>query len=247
MAEPRTTLSWSLDWKSLLAIAIALPLLLRLGFWQLQRADEKQQLLDAATARRQQPAVDIQSLGEYPNYLPVYVEGVFDSQRYWLLDNRIRQGQFGYEIIALLNLADGGKLLVERGWIAADASRRQLPELTWPEGIVRLQGELYRSTEQPFSLGEQLPEAWPRRQQWLQPERLETEIDGLLPTVLRLHEQSPAALRTDRLLINVSPQKHRGYALQWFAMAAVLAGIFVVRNSNILALFKGRSDRGEKL
>ncbi len=247
MAEPRTTLSWSLEWKSLLVIIVALPLLLRLGFWQVQRADQKQLLLDAATARRDQPAVDIQSLTDYPNYLPAFAEGVFDSERYWLLDNRIRQGQFGYEIIALLNLAGGGKVLVERGWIAADPGRQVLPELSWPEGEVRLRGELYRSTEKPFTLGEQVVKGWPRRQQWLEVDKISDEIDGLLPTVLRLHEDSPAALRTDRILINVSPQKHRGYALQWFAMAGVLALIFVLRNSNIVAFVKERAKRGEKL
>jgi len=30
-------------------------------------------------------------------------------------------------------------------------------------------------------------------------------------------------------VINVSPDKHRGYALQWFAMALVLLSIFVWR------------------
>lgn len=245
MPETRPKLQWSLDWKSLILVLIALPLLLRLGFWQLQRADEKQLLLNAATERRQQAAVDIADLEQYPNYLPVFAQGRFDTQRYWLLDNRIRQGQFGYEIIALFELDDGRRLLVERGWLAADPSRQTLPTLAWPSGSQRLSGELYRSLEEPFSLGEQLPEAWPRRQQWLDIDHVAKEFDGLVPTVLRLEQSSPGALRTDRILINVSPQKHRGYAVQWFAMAAVLALIFVIRNSNVLALFKKRTSKEE--
>lgn len=242
MSDRPERLQWQLDWKSLVATLLILPVLVSLGFWQLRRADEKQALLDAAEARRDQAPVDIAQLSTFPNYLPVYARGEFDRQRYWLLDNRIRQGQFGYEIIALFELDDGRKLLVERGWIAADASRQTLPELDWPEGSVRIQGELYRSTEQPFSLGEETPQGWPRRQQWLQEERLHEEFGSLLPTTLMLSELSPAALRTNRVLVNVSPQKHQGYAVQWFAMAAVLGVIFIIRNSNILSRRKGRQD-----
>ena len=242
MSDRQERLQWHLDWKSLVATVLILPVLCSLGFWQLRRADEKQALLDAAQALRGQDPVDIAQLESFPNYLPVYAEGEFDRERYWLLDNRIRQGQFGYEIIALFELSDGRELLVERGWIAADASRQTLPALDWPEGKVRLQGELYRSTEKPFSLGEEAPRGWPRRQQWLQEERLHEEFAELLPTTLMLSELSPAALRTNRVLINVSPQKHQGYAVQWFAMAAVLSVIFVIRNSNILSRRKKRQD-----
>lgn len=242
MSDRPERLQWHLDWKSLLATVLILPVLVSLGFWQLSRADEKQALLDAAQARRGQPAVDVAQLEAFPNYLPVYADGEFDSERYWLLDNRIRQGQFGYEIIALFVLSDGRELLVERGWVAADPSRQTLPVLDWPEGKVRLQGELYRSTEKPFSLGEEVLQGWPRRQQWLQEERLHEEFPALLPTALMLSELSPAALRTNRVLINVSPQKHQGYAVQWFAMAAVLSVIFIIRNSNILSRRKKRQD-----
>lgn len=98
MSDRPERLQWHLDWKSLLATVLILPVLVSLGFWQLSRADEKQALLDAAQARRGQPAVDVAQLEAFPNYLPVYADGEFDSERYWLLDNRIRQGQFGYEI-----------------------------------------------------------------------------------------------------------------------------------------------------
>lgn len=240
MSDQHHRLRWQLDWKSLLATALILPVLVALGFWQLSRADEKQALLEASEARRGQPAVDLATLAEFPNYQPVYALGQFDPHRYWLLDNRIRQGVFGYEIIGLFTLSDGRTLLVERGWIAADPSRQRLPKLDWPEGIVRVEGELYRSAEQPFTLGEETPTAWPRRQQWLLEEPLHDEFENLLPTTLMLSERSPGALRTNRILINVSPQKHRGYAVQWFAMALVLGVIFIIRNSNILSRRDGR-------
>lgn len=233
---------WRLDWKSVLAIVLILPVLVGLGIWQLQRADEKDQLLAAFEARRQLPRVAVSELGEFDNYRPVSARGRFDQQRYLLLDNRIQQGQFGYEVIALLQLQDGRWLLVDRGWVQADPSRRELPALTLPEGVVALSGELYRSTEKPFSLGEpQLVDHWPRRQQWLDVGALQQEIEGLLPTVLQLNDQSPAALRIQRTVVNVSPEKHVGYAVQWFAMAVALAIIFVCRNTNIVELLRRSS------
>lgn len=246
MADSAPRLRWQLDWKSLLAIVLMLPVLLSLGFWQLERAAEKQRLLDAAEQRRGLSPVDVSSLEEYPNYRPVFAEGRFDSQRYWLLDNRIRQGRFGYEIIALLKLTDGRHLLVERGWIAADPSRQTLPKVDFPEGIQRVEGELYRSLETPYSLGEIDQREWPRRRQWFDYDRAAEDVDSLLPTILRLSEHSPGALRTDRLLINVSPQKHRGYAVQWFAMAAVLGVIFIIRNSNILTRRKPSAEESKR-
>lgn len=246
MADSARRLRWQLDWKSLLAIVLMLPVLIGLGFWQLDRAAEKQRLLDAAEQRRAMAPRNITALDSYPNYLPVFAEGSFDSERYWLLDNRIRQGRFGYEIIALLKLADGRHLLVERGWIAADPSRQLLPEIDFPPGVQRVEGELYRSLETPYSLGEADVEGWPRRRQWFDFDRAAEEVGPVLPTILRLDEYSVGALQTDRLLINVSPQKHRGYAVQWFAMAAVLGVIFIIRNSNILALRQGRAEENKQ-
>ncbi|MFT5888031.1 MAG: surfeit locus 1 family protein [Zhongshania sp.] len=238
MASPQHRLQWQFDWKSVLAIVLIVPLLSSLGMWQLRRADEKTALLADFEQRRQLPMVDIISLGEFPNYLPVFASGQFDSERYWLLDNRISHGRFGYEIMALLNLVDGRQLLVNRGWIAGDPSRRNLPEVIFPQGQVSLLGELYRNTEKAFSLGSETPTVWPRRQQWLEIEDLQTEFPNLVPSALRLSSDSVAALQIERMVVNVLPAKHTAYAVQWFAMAAALAIIFILRNSNLMSLLK---------
>lgn len=246
MAGQRTRFQWQLDWKSALAIILMLPVLVSLGFWQLQRADQKQALLADFEERRLLPAVNIATLDSYPNYRPVYASGEFDATRYWLLDNRIFRGRFGYEIMVVFTLSDGRTLLVNRGWIAGDASRRTLPAVSIPEGAVTITGELYRSEEKNFSLGTELHTTWPRRQQWLDIDTERKEFADMLPVSLRLDDSSVAALQTERLVVNVSPAKHTGYAVQWFAMAVALGIIFIFRNTNLTELRKLRKDEENK-
>lgn len=241
MTQPSSRFQWQLDWKSLLAIVLMLPVLLSLGSWQLQRADEKEALLLDFQQRQALPPVAITDLDEYLNYRPVTAKGQFDSARYWLLDNRIVDGRFGYEVVGLFSLKNGRKLLVNRGWIQGDPGRQQLPLPPVPAAEIELQGQLYLGKEKPFSLGEQVVTEWPRLQQWLNPEALHAEFPALLPTVLQLNQQSPAALKIKRIVVNVSPEKHIGYAVQWFGMALVLAIIFLCRNSNIVPLLRRSS------
>ena len=64
----------------------------------------------------------------------------------------------------------------------------------------------------------------------------------VFPYVLRLDRESPAALTVDWRVVNVQPDKHTGYAVQWFAMAAVLAVFYILRSSNLWQLLAaGRS------
>ena len=234
---------WQFDWKSVLAILLIVPILLSLGFWQLRRADQKAALLADFEQRRNLAPVAISGVADYQNYLPVYALGAFDPQRYWLLDNRISHGRFGYEIMAVFTLADGRELLVNRGWIAGDPSRQTLPKLEIPSGQLQISGELYRNTEKAFSLGaEPLTDLWPRRQQWLDLDDLKGEFPALLPTTLRLSQDSIGALEIERMVVNVTPAKHTGYAVQWFAMAFALGLIFIFRNSNLGELLKRRKS-----
>ncbi|CAA0104805.1 Uncharacterised protein [Zhongshania aliphaticivorans] len=243
MASKQNRLQWQLDWKSALAITLMLPVLVSLGCWQLERADEKRDLLSDFEERRLLPAVNIAELTNYPNYRPVYALGEFDESRYWLLDNRINQGRFGYEIMAVFKLNNGRELLVDRGWVEGDASRRTLPAINTPSGVVKVTGELYRSVEKNFSLGEeQQLSDWPRRQQWLDIDAANQEFPSLLTTSLRLDSNSPGALQIKRMVVNVTPAKHTGYAVQWFGMALALGIIFILRNSNLVQWYQHRKD-----
>src|SRR5690606_34163210 len=89
------------DWKLTLLYVLLLPLLLRLGFWQLSREQEKLDLLAVYDSRQQQAPVDLQTLdpAEDLQYRQVEFSGQADNDHVFLLDNRIVGGQVGYEVL----------------------------------------------------------------------------------------------------------------------------------------------------
>ena len=83
----------------LLAMALLLwPVLVSLGFWQLDRAEQKSELLESWEVRAQQT----QSLAssDLVRFSSVESQGEFDRERWLLLDNRTREGKVGYEVVA---------------------------------------------------------------------------------------------------------------------------------------------------
>lgn len=242
-----------LEWRITALTAVLFPLLIGLGFWQLERAAEKAALAEAFDARsRAEPTVIDQALWQQrPDqlaYLPVVAVGQFVRGRHLLLDNRIRDGRFGYEVVTMLELDDGsGRVLVNRGWIEGDASRLRLPEIPETEGPVVVQGHVYVAPGKPYLLAEQqLDGPWPRRLQALEMDKLAPALAaelgaGVAPYPVRIDAGEPGALDVAWQVVNVSPDKHRGYAVQWFTMAAVLLIFFVLRSSNLWQLLRGRA------
>ncbi|GAB3283413.1 SURF1 family protein [Parahaliea aestuarii] len=238
-------LQFDLEWRTTLFTALLLPLLIGLGFWQLERADEKRALAQTFDERRALAPADIATLWQASAdelaYRPALARGEFDPRRYLLLDNRVRQGRFGYEVIALFHLGDGSgrSLLVNRGWVAGDPARRTLPRVELSTGPQVIRGTIYVAPDEPYLLGEQsLNGDWPLVVQALEAPgfaaalgaRLDREV---FPWSLRLGPEEPAALAAEWPLVNASPAKHTGYAVQWFCMALALVILFLLRSSNI--------------
>ena len=216
------------------------PLMTGLGFWQLARADEKAALAaDFAAKQARAPSsmagLNGLSLAELA-YLPLALEGTFADGQYFLLDNRMREGQFGNEVVAVFRETQSGRLfLVNRGWVPADPARLSRPRVPEVEGSVSLRGYLYVAPDKPFLLGEQQVEAgWPKQVQALESDVLAAALgvpeSQLYPHPLRLDADSPGALVTDWQVVNQSPAKHTGYAVQWFSMAGVLALFWLARS-----------------
>lgn len=211
------------NWKLWTFSLVLLPLLLGLSFWQLRRAAEKEALLKAWAAGRVVRAESLGSGAHPPFGQPVIAAGRFDSHFQWLLDNRTRDGQPGYEVLDLLRLGGGRGVLVNRGWIPAPALRTQLPSFSTPQGPLRIRGRVADYPHPPV-LSKTAPEpGWPRRVQSLRPGQARVPGVNLLPFVLRLSSAGqPGAFRVDWPILQVSPARHYGYAAQWFAMAVVL-------------------------
>jgi len=244
-------LRFDLEWRLTLATALLFPCLVALGLWQLERAQEKVELQEAFAARAALPPLPLVELGDDGEggdiaYRRVIVSGYFHPEGLVFKDNQTREGRYGMDVLGLFFDRQAQRwLLLNRGWVPADPARRSLPEVSIPGGEQRLEARVYLPPGEPFLLGEQdIAGGWPLvLQDPGAPVVLETLRErvgaGLYPHVLRLEPDQPQGFRRDWPLANSSPERHRGYALQWFTMAAVLLLLFLVRSSNIVELLRG--------
>ncbi len=206
-----------------------LPLLIALGIWQLNRAEEKQIILDQWQQEAQNLDWPELVAGGLENGRPVTVTGLF-GERSWLLDNRTRDGIVGYEVLTAFYPLEGPPVLINRGWVAAPRTRNELPDVTPPEGIFSMTGRIGPYPEPPVLSSKSVEaEGWPRRVQMLPGTVARAEIARLPGAIIRLqNSEQPGAYRADWEPDRMGPQTHYGYATQWFALAMVLTVLSVV-------------------
>ena len=239
------------DLRALIAGMILLGLLINLGLWQLGRATEKSALVDRWEARAALPAVHPRALSsEPPERLAdrqVKWRGQFRAEDYLLLDNRIHQGRVGYHVVALAS-AEDVLIPVNLGWLAGDPSRRTEPTPVLPEGLLSVSGRVYVPTSKPLMMQKpEAPASLPARVQtlyWDDWQRSLSTLTGraVLPFEVRVDQRSPIAFVAEWPVVNQSPAKHIGYAIQWFAMAAVLAFTGFWRLTNVGAMLTARGS-----
>ena len=223
-----------------LAFLFLLPLLLSLGSWQASRAEEKQQLLDAKQQRRTEQALSLNTIDTLDRVLdrfrPAQARGHYVEGQQWLLDNRLYQGQAGYHVFSLFQLQGGQQVLVNRGWVSVGESRAFLPELPLPQGSMLLQGHLDSPASVGLVLGESPLQGLAERvlvQNLDVGELAQAKGLPLLPLTLVIDAGQAGGLQYDWSAIEtISPQKHLGYAVQWFALAVALLMIYVGVNTH---------------
>lgn len=241
-----TRLQFHLDWKITLLTALVLPVLVSLGFWQLGRAEEKQEVAAEYQQRLLAPPTRVTGQEHtVARYQRIQARGIYLNERSFLLDNRLRNGRFGYEVVTPLQLAGGGLLLVNRGWIEGDPGRRYLPSIAEVAGEVNLTGYAYTPEPLPTAAMADSGERWPLTAQWVDFDAFAGVLgQALQPYVLRLDAGNRGALQTDWPLVNLRPEQHIGYAVQWFAMAAALLIAWIVLSTNLRAWWRAR--RGDR-
>jgi surfeit locus 1 family protein len=208
-----------------------------LGTWQYARGGAKAALLDAYAAALTQPPVEVTAATPPHGAVPqrVHATGRYDAQRQLLLDNQVHDRVPGYHVWTPLVLARGGIVLVNRGWVPLGADRGVVPQLPAPAGPVRGSG-LWRSLPEPGLRLAAEPcrvATWPRVVNYPRLEDLQCLFDSPpLPGVLLLDAQEPGGWVRDwpQALVALPPQRHYGYAAQWWALAATVVVLFVFLN-----------------
>jgi len=213
----------------------------RLGFWQLERGREKAAMLAgveaAVQARTPHPLAIAADPARARGYDWVAGEGRFAGLPAVILDNQGRDERPGLRAYRVFLPAEGAPLLVELGWLPMPGDRA-LPRVPVPEGVGAVRGLLVpppspgivRAAAVPQADGTLLAVA-------LQPDALREalHLPALAPRVLKLDPAqalpagSPPYVRDLDILPNtLPPERHRGYAVQWFGLAAAVLAIALV-------------------
>ncbi len=215
----------------------------------MQRAEGKKQLLDHFEKTRSEVAVDLALLIEKGQkdwaYKQVLLKGRFVNDRHFLLDNQIFQGRFGYEIITPFHLSESNKwVLLSRGWVPGDLDRGNLPVIKPLTGELELLGEIYMPAGKAFTLADMtLEDQWPQVIQTIDVPAMAKLLDAdLFPYQIRLKPKSAGAFQANWMVVNILPEKHTAYAVQWFSMAAALCIAYLLASSNLLIMLKNRGS-----
>ena len=219
---------------SILPTVLAMSLFLILGIWQLSRAHEKEALqaaFDTAGSAPVTPLAADPPVGDALATHRVRVQGRFDPQRQLLLDNQTRLQVPGYRVWTPLQRTDGGWVIVDRGWVAADPDRRQLPKLDVPADARELTG-FWRPLPEPglrLDADACAATGFPRVASYPTREQLACVLGApVAEGVLLLDPDMPDGFVREWTLPNpVPPARHYAYAAQWFAFAATLLFLFI--------------------
>jgi surfeit locus 1 family protein len=218
-----------------LATVLMVALTFSLGQWQLRRAAQKHALQAAVDAQKSLPSLDGKGLTAMKNvadavHREAVLEGRWQAAHTVYLDNRPMDGKSGFWVITPLLLAGSDRaVLVQRGWVPRDAAERsRLPALPLPAGAVEISARIAPPPARLYQFGAELPGAI-RQNLVLDDFARETGLSLRPLSVWQL--DTPAAV-PDGLLRQWAPpavdvHKHYGYAFQWFALAALITGLYV--------------------
>ncbi len=227
----------SLRWIGItLAVLVLVGVMVRLGFWQLDRLAQRRSSNASVIAQVDAPPLDLNQ--EMPvdqlngmEYRSVVVVGTYNSSQEVILKNQVYGDQPGYAVITPLKIQGSDySVLVERGWIPLDqaqpAQRTQFEE----PGVVTVKGIIRLSQTQPIFAGAADPtlaagqarlDAW----NMVNVARIQQQANLKLLPVYIQEAPDPAWKGMPYRIVSspdLSDGPHLSYAIQWFIFATVL-------------------------
>ncbi|MGB3727567.1 MAG: SURF1 family protein [Glaciecola sp.] len=211
----------------------AIVIMLSLGFWQLERKAEKETRLAHIAHAKVQAPISLSSLvanpGQYQDY-SLSLSGRF-IDRVFYIDNKLHEGRPGYHVVAPYQ-TERGIAMVNLGWVPSlvNAKRDVLPEYTLPtdhssiSAIVYLPTKNTLVTETNRNYGE-----FPAVLQQVDLDEISGHLSApVLPFILRMENNSNSDYVRNWTIITMAPEKHLGYAIQWFGLAIAALTIYLL-------------------
>ncbi len=241
---PKANANRTRFWLVTVAAVLGVAATLALGNWQLSRAAQKQALFEAIEAKKQLPALELTAQTAIESIAPQLHRKVSARGR-WLpahqvfLDNRQMNGRPGFYVLTPFAVAGGPTVvLVQRGWVPRNfVDRSALPDVPPPVGDVLLQGVVAAAPSRLFEFDEPTSVAAStsagqgssriRQNLALPAFSAETGLPLLPVTVLQTVGPPDDGLQRNWPAPSTGIAKHHGYAFQWFALAGLIATLYV--------------------
>jgi cytochrome oxidase assembly protein ShyY1 len=219
------------NWLPHLAALAALFLCARLAFWQIDRAEEKEQRLQQWQTA---PTMALDPDSPPPRFATVSTSGAFDSKRHVLLDNQIRNGHPGVHVFTPFQPVGSETIyMVNRGWQPWDRNAGQAPRFPTPQGSTTITARVSDAPRVGLQLGEAAPldpANWPNLMTYYDKQRIQEALGAKVAgDVLLLDPIHPAHLSGDEWArVNMGPERHLGYAFQWASIGLAIFLIWLI-------------------
>lgn len=228
MARLQSLWRWVMPALGLAAWVAVLGLLVGLSAWQIRRAEEKTQRIDAFAQAQANPGdeapderVAQRRAAEEAVFIKACVTGRYDAGRQFLLDGQVQDGQAGLHVWTPLLRQEGTPVMVDRGWVAQKADRGPAEPIEVDGAERTVCGMLTRFPRSGWRLPAP-PEAtaWPRNVVYPERGDLEAALDApVYPLLLLLDPLAPDGFRRHWQPVSLGPERHYGYAVQWAGLA----------------------------
>ena len=214
-------------------------LFIYLGFWQLDRAEQKREFQSFYNERHQEEIINLNNnlISNTSDFLwrRVSATGIFLEEQQILLDNQVNAGQAGYYVYTPFKIKNSPDIfLINRGWVPVGKDRNKSPKLIFTEGKVTIEGVFKKEPRTGVLLmenkAEKLEDGITRFQKIVISEISDKTKINLFPYVIRLLPESKHGYIRNWKLRNSGENMHIGYAYQWFAFATTLFIIYFVLN-----------------
>ena len=222
-------------------VIVMLPLLLRLGNWQVQRGalkrDLESQYLEKLTELPKPVSVDVMS----QPFQALKLNGRYQPETF-LVDNQVSGGKTGYWVFQVFDEASFGRVMINRGFIAS-TTRDRLPQVPMPDETVALVATVWPELGLIPAWGPQEWSGdWPKRIQRVNISRMAVAATAW-PAELRLEAGQPGVLEPAPFASRLSDDTHRGYAATWFGLAtALVLGYFFLGFSASARVQRAKND-----
>jgi surfeit locus 1 family protein len=216
-------------WLPLLVGALLVVQFFALSVWQVSRGLEKRAAHQSYKAEANHAAWHAGM--EVRSFQNLKISGRYDAGHQIVLDNIIINSRYGHYVLTPLEIASGQPLLlVNRGWIEKSAGDFDVGRLALPDGEVTVLGRAGSLPKAGYKMGNAISanDPWPRHAVYPSSQEIAAALGrDIQPFVLLLDHGEDHGFLRQWVPSEFGPGKHFGYAVQWFAMGAVLAGLLI--------------------